>query len=105
NRPDLLKLPMAAGPKGEPLRQALTELFRSKPRDQWERELAHLDTCVSGVLTPDEALRNEQVVARGLLEECKGGPAFGFPIKFSHAQTRSGAAPRLGADNSTVRPR
>ena len=104
NRPDLLKLPMAPGPKGEPLRQALTELFRSKPRDQWERELAHLDTCVSGVLTPEEALRNEQVASRGLLEECKGGPAFAFPVKFSHARAQRGVAPRLGADNATVLP-
>ena len=102
NRPDLLKLPMAAGPKGEPLRQALVELFRSRTREEWERELAHLDTCVSGVLTPAEALRNEQVLARGMIEDCKGGPAFGFPVKFSHARTHSGHAPRLGADNDTV---
>lgn len=102
NRLDLLKLPMAVGAKGEPLRQALVDLFRSRTRDEWERELAHLDTCVSGVLTPSEALRNEQVQARGLLEECKGGPAFGFPVKFSHARTRGGVAPRLGADNAAV---
>lgn len=102
NRTDLLKLPMATGPKGEPLRRALIELFRSRTRDEWERELAHLDTCVSGVLTPEEALRNEQVQARGLLESCKGGAAFGFPVKFSHARTHGGAAPRLGADNTAV---
>ena len=102
NRLDLLKLPMAAGPKGEPLRQALIELFRSRTRDEWERDLAHLDTCVSGVLTPSEALRNEQVLARELIEDCKGGPAIGFPVKFSHARTQSGAAPRLGADNAAV---
>jgi crotonobetainyl-CoA:carnitine CoA-transferase CaiB-like acyl-CoA transferase len=57
---------------------------------------------VSGVLTPEEALRNEQVQARGLLESCKGGVAFGFPVKFSHARTRSGTAPRLGADNAAL---
>lgn len=104
DRLDLLKLPMATGPKGEPLRNAMIELFRSRTRDQWERELSHLDACVSGVLTPSEALRNEQVTARGLLEDCKGKPAFRFPVLFSHARTHSGPAPRLGADNAAVLP-
>lgn len=105
DRLDLLKLLMAPGPKGEPLRNAMIELFRSRTRDQWEQELAHLDACVSGVLTPSETLQNEQVVARGLLEDCKGKPAFAFPVLFSHARTTGGPAPRLGADNATVLPR
>ncbi len=104
NRPELLKLPMAAGPKGEPLRQALVALFKSKPRDDWERDLAHLDTCVSAVLTPAEALQNEQVQARGLIETRNGKPVFGFPVKFSHANTHAGASPKLGADNAAVLP-
>lgn len=103
-RPDLAKLPLAAGPKGEPLRSALKVLFRSKPRDEWERELAHLDTCVSGVLTPAEALRNEQVQARGIVQTQNGKPVFGFPVKFSHAVTSGGPSPRLGADNAAILP-
>ncbi|MGQ0700291.1 MAG: CaiB/BaiF CoA transferase family protein [Panacagrimonas sp.] len=102
NRPDLIKLPMAQGPKGEPLRQELVKLFKSKTRDEWERELAHLDTCVSAVLTPAEALANEQVQARGLIEGLNGKPAFGLPIKFSHATTSTGPSPKLGADNADV---
>ena len=101
-RPDLMKLPMAAGPKGEPLRNALAELFRSRPRDEWERELAHLDTCVSAVLSPQEALHNEQVQARGLVESLDGKPVFGFPVKFSHARTQGGGSPKLGADNAAI---
>lgn len=101
-RQDLAKLPMAQGPKGEPLRQALRELFRSKTRDEWEQALASEETCVSAVLTPQEALRNEQVQARGLVETLNGKPAFGFPVKFSHAQTHSGPPPQLGADNAEV---
>ncbi len=104
NRPELARLPMAAGPKGEPLRRALAELFRSRTRDEWERELAHLDSCVSGVLTPAEALRNEQVQARGIVEMQDGKPVFGFPVKFSHARTCGGVSPKLGADNAALLP-
>lgn len=102
NRPDLLKLPMAAGPKGEPLREALRALFKSKPRDDWERELAHLDTCVSAVLAPSEALHNEQVQARGLVDNRSGKPAFGFPIQFSDARTHTGRSPALGEHNAEI---
>lgn len=102
NRQDLLKLPMAAGPRGEPLRQALVQLFKSRSRDEWERELAHLDTCVSAILTPEEALRNEQVQARGLVEIFNGQPAMGLPISFSHARSSTGPSPQLGADNANL---
>lgn len=102
DRTDLLALPMAAGPKGEPLRQALRELFKSRPRDEWERLLAHRETCVSAVLSPEEALHNEQIVARSLVETANGKPVFRFPAQFSHAQTVSGASPALGAHNAEV---
>lgn len=102
NRPDLMKLPMAQGSKGEPLRAELAKLFKSRTRDEWERELAHLDTCVSAVLSPEEVLRNEQVQARGIIEMLNGKPAYGFPVKFSDAQTSTGPSPKLGADNAAV---
>lgn len=101
-RPDLARLPAVPGPKGEPLRVALRELFKTRTRDEWEARLAHLDTCVSAVLTPDEVLRNEQVVARGLMESLQGKPAPRLPLRFSHAQTHSGAPPVLGAHNADV---
>lgn len=101
-RPDLLKLPMAAGPKGEPLRQALTALFKTRTRDEWESLLASKETCVSAVLSPQEALQNEQVQARGLVEMLNGKPAIGLPIQFSHARASSGPSPKLGADNAAL---
>ena len=102
NRQDLARLPMAAGPKGDVLRAELVALFKSKTRDDWERELAHLDTCVSAVLSPQEAIENEQVQARGLVEMLGGKPVFRFPIKFSHAETQGGSSPKLGADNAAL---
>lgn len=101
-REDLLKLPMAVGPKGEPLRQALKDLFRSRTRDEWEALLADHDTCVSAVLTPTEVMRNPQVQARGMIETVGGKPAFALPIQFSHAQRLTGPSPKLGEHNAEV---
>ena len=89
-------------PPGADLRMAMSALFKTRTRDDWERDLASLETCVSAVLAPDEALENEQVKARGIVERRNGGPAFRFPAQFSHARTHSGSAPRLGADNQQL---
>ena len=99
-RPDLLKKPLTPG--ASPLREELAALFKTRTRDEWEAKLAHLDTCVSSVLTPDEALANEQVLARGLVETLNGKPVIGLPIQFSDAKATRGPAPKLGADNAVV---
>lgn len=99
---ELLKLPLVPGPKGEPLREALRALFKSRTRAEWEALVAHEDTCVSGVYALDEALVNEQVQARGMVEMVKGKPAFALPIAFSHAQPVTGESPALGAHTAEV---
>ncbi|MDB5987473.1 MAG: CoA transferase [Nevskia sp.] len=99
-REDLIKQPTAPG--ASPLREELAALIKTRTRDDWERDLAHLDTCVSAVLTPAEALENEQVRARGLIEMVDGKPQIGLPIQFSNATTLSGTSPKLGADNAAV---
>lgn len=101
-RPDLLKLPMVPGEKGQPLKQALTELFKSKTRDEWEALLADEDTCVSAILDMEEVLANPQVQARGMVQQIGGKPVFNMPIQFSNAETRSGESPTLGAHNNEV---
>jgi crotonobetainyl-CoA:carnitine CoA-transferase CaiB-like acyl-CoA transferase len=96
-RPDWLRRPLAIGAAGEALRAELTALFKSKPRDEWERLLAHRDCCVSAVLAPDEALATEQIRARGLIEDDHGKPAVRSPLRFVGAQTATLApAPALG---------
>jgi len=99
---DLLKLPAVPGPKGEPLREALRALIKTRTRDEWEALLAHEDTCVSGIYTLDEALENEQVKARGFVEDVGGKPAFGLPIRFTHAQATGGDSPKLGEHTAQV---
>lgn len=102
-RPDLAKLPLAPGKAGEPLRAALTELFKTRSRDEWEALLGNKDACVSGIYSPQEALQNEQVLARGLVEQARGKPALASPLRFDGKQPQPVAeAPALGADTAAV---
>ncbi|CRM75711.1 CoA transferase [Pseudomonas sp. 25 R 14] len=101
-RPDIMQLAPAPGRAGEPLREALTALFLTQPRDYWEAKMADLDTCVTAVLDPAEALQNEQVRARGMVLDDAGKPAFDLPIKFTDGHVQVGRAPDLGADNQSI---
>ena len=88
-RPELLKKKLAPGAAGAELRAELAALFKTRTRDEWDRLMAHEDTCVSGILNPVEALDNEQVKSRGMVETVNGKPAFALPIP-----VLSRAAPR-----------
>jgi crotonobetainyl-CoA:carnitine CoA-transferase CaiB-like acyl-CoA transferase len=101
-RPDLAAMPLATGPDGAALRAALDTLFKTRTRDEWELLLADRDCCVSGIYTPQEALDNPQVKARGLIRLEDGKPVADLPIKFSDAPGASGACPALGADTRSV---
>ncbi|MDO9451654.1 MAG: CaiB/BaiF CoA-transferase family protein [Stagnimonas sp.] len=102
-RPDLAKLPLAPGPKGEALRSELTALFKSKTRDEWAALLADADCCVTPILKPGEALDSEQAKARGLVESVAGKPAVAMPLVFDGQRgVAVSEAPRLGADNAAI---
>ncbi|HWW04819.1 CaiB/BaiF CoA-transferase family protein [Collimonas sp.] len=101
-RPDLAAMPLAPGPDGAALRSALEVLFKTRSRDEWELLLADRDCCISGIYTPQEALENPQVKARGLIRMEDGKPVADLPIKFSDAPGVSGTCPALGADTSSV---
>ncbi|NGY04275.1 CaiB/BaiF CoA transferase family protein [Solimonas terrae] len=102
-RSDLMKIAPVPGPGGQPLHDALTDLFRTRTREQWEVLGAEADCCLSGIYTLEEALDNPQVQARGLWSNDAGGkPQFDFPVRFSNAQTCGGVAPKLGADTAQV---
>lgn len=99
DRPDLLEIQSSAQ-----LQLQLTALFKTRTRDAWEQLLAPLDTCVSAVLTPAEALCNEQVLARGMVVDDGGKPAFGLPIRFVGARLPQAglASPALGQHNAAI---
>lgn len=99
---ELLGNPTKARRLLAPVRWAMTAVFRLKTRDQWEQLLAPHDACVSGVLGLAEALENEQVLARDLVESCAGQPAIRNPIRFEGAVTLSGDCPALGEHTDEV---
>jgi len=102
NRPDLARMPLAPGEGGAALRAELSALFMTKSRDEWESMLGDEDCCVSAIYTPEEALGNAQVRARGMVETSAGKPALGMPIHFSCASVTGGESPALGADTRAV---
>lgn len=96
-RTDLLKKSIAPGKAASELRKEIAELFKSRSRDEWQHLLESADICASGVYRLEEALENEQVRARGLVESDGGKPAIGSPLHFVDASPApTGAAPRLG---------
>lgn len=102
-RPDLAKLPLAPGSKGELLRSELTTLFKSRTRDEWAALLANADCCVTPILKPAEALVSAQAKARGLVESLDGKPAIAMPLVFDGQRgVALAAAPKLGADNAAI---
>lgn len=85
-----------------PIRWALQAVFLTRSRDDWARLLAGRDVCVTPVLNIEEALNNEQVLARGMVEDDGGKPAFALPVQFSLPRPKLAPAPALGADNAAV---
>lgn len=85
-----------------PLHWLLAPVFRLRTLEQWQRVFAEADCCTSPVLTLEEALRNEQVRAREMVEDFRGKPALACPIRFENAATIKGDTPALGADTWAV---
>lgn len=85
-----------------PVRLALAAVFRTRTRDEWARRLQDRDTCVTPVLTPEEALSNEHLRSRGMIEDVDGKPGFALPLLFSGLRPEVGPAPALGADTAKL---
>lgn len=85
-----------------PMRWIIQLILITKPRDHWDAKLAHLETCVSGILSLEEALENEQIIARGLVEQGEKGPLINSPFRFVGAEIQKGVSPKLGEHNSEV---
>ncbi len=102
-RPDLARLPLSPGKASEPLRAALTALFKSRTRDAWAALLADADCCVTPILKPAEACASPQALARGLIESVDGKNAIAMPLVFDGKRgVATASAPALGADNAKL---
>jgi alpha-methylacyl-CoA racemase len=71
-RPELIDRQYAEGKDGEAVHQALEELFASRTRAEWEKELAECDACCEPVLELDEVMSHPQVAARQRLRRAGG---------------------------------
>ncbi len=70
------------------LRAAFGGAFASRDREHWTKVFADSDACVTPVLTWDEALRDEHLVARGTLRTVDGVDQAAPAPRFSRSATR-----------------
>lgn len=87
------------------LRDALTQAFATRTRDQWAAAFRDHDACVTPVLDLDEASRHEQAVARGAYAPMPGYdvPQPVVSPRFSRSATPvPRPPPAVGADTDAV---
>ncbi|MBK7465233.1 MAG: CoA transferase [Betaproteobacteria bacterium] len=96
--PDWLKRQWDASLRGE-----LAELFASRPRDEWASLFAAVDCCITPILSPEEALANEQILARKMVVQEDGLTQFAPPLKMSGFEfSIRQAAPKSGEHNAAI---
>ncbi|UCV08242.1 CaiB/BaiF CoA transferase family protein [Dechloromonas denitrificans] len=85
------------------LRSEMATVFAGQPRDAWAARFAAADCCVTPVLTPEEALDNEQIAARGMVVKSDGLTQFAPPLKMSDFQFAvRQPAPKSGEHNTAI---
>lgn len=84
--------------------EALRRVFATKTRDEWARQLMGKDTCVTPVLSVEEALGSDWAKQYGSLVRIDGHEVLGFPVKASSPlrSARPTPAPRLGEHTTRI---
>ena len=94
-RPEWIRRQWDAG-----LRSEMAALFATRPRDDWATLFAAVDCCVTPILSPEEALDNEQIAARRMVLRDDGLTQFAPPLKLSGYEfTVRQPAPKVGEHN------
>jgi len=83
NRPDLKPFAYAMGAEGLRIRGELENVFAQRTFAQWTTLFEDIDCCVTPVLSFEESLKNEQLLARGMVVESDGIKQFAPPYKIS----------------------
>jgi alpha-methylacyl-CoA racemase len=99
--PELVDQQFVEGAEGEHVHRAMEQLFSSRTRDEWEKELAALDACCEPVLELDEVASHPQVAARRLLTN-RGGVSEVRPAAELREDWRRRDAPGLGEHTAEV---
>ena len=85
------------------LRDEMAALFATRSRDDWAARFAAVDCCVTPILSPEEALDNAQIAARGMVLRDAGLTQFAPPLKLSeHAFAVRQAALQVGEHNAGI---
>lgn len=85
------------------LRGDMASLFSTRPRDAWSDLFAVVDCCVTPVLSPEEALENEQIMARNMVVRDTELNHFAPPLKLSdYPFAIQRQAPKAGEDNEAI---
>ena len=85
------------------LRDEMAELFASRRRDEWAASFAGVDCCVTPVLSPEEALANEQLADRAMVFEADGLRQFAPPLQISdHPFAVNRPAPGVGQHSDEI---
>jgi len=85
------------------LRSEVAALFATRTRDDWAKLFAAVDCCVTPVLTPEEAVDDAQITARGMVLRDDGLTQFAPPLKLSdHEFTIRQAAPKAGEHSAEI---
>jgi len=100
-KPDLVGLQFAEGVEGEEVHSVMEEVFASRTRSEWERDLAGLDACCEPVLGLDEVASHPQVAARGLITSGKTGVEVRPAVQMRNDWRRKDP-PALGEDTADV---
>ena len=97
-RPEWLKRQWDVSLRGE-----LAELFATRPRDEWASLFAAVDCCITPILSPEETLANEQILARQMVVQEDGLTQFAPPLKMSGFEfSIRQAAPKPGEHNASI---
>ena len=97
-RPEWIRRQWDAG-----LRDEMAALFATRSRDDWAALFAAVDCCVTPVLSPEEALVNEQIVARRMVLREDGLTQFAPPLKLSGYEfSVRQPAPKVGEHNAHI---
>jgi crotonobetainyl-CoA:carnitine CoA-transferase CaiB-like acyl-CoA transferase len=105
---DISRYRNAGEEKMQEARSRLSEIFKTKTRDDWFTLLRDKDVCVAPVKTLDEVFSDPQVRHRSMVFEMdRPGlgriKQLGFPVKYSEAQQDLRAPPpMLGEHTESV---
>jgi crotonobetainyl-CoA:carnitine CoA-transferase CaiB-like acyl-CoA transferase len=101
--PELKAEHFVFGSRAALVKAHLAAIFGAQTQAHWTEKLAHLDCCVSPILTIEESLQNEQFRARGMVAEENGVPRVALPVKFSEFEFAiERPAPQAGEHSDEV---